>query len=238
MEARQGHLGGVGSGGVERGDGLGAAVSEQVSVMTAGWMLVSCLEQSCEQRDRWWPRFQALPCRMRFVVAGDDSAADLHRRYGEMLARADGVPVGGGGRVDEDRVPMAALLTLVHDAKCLVDDKNLGVEDLLVGVEVEAATRPATGWLPDAGRFWLAIAQAQAVRPNGVATSPLMRGSQGPCSLLDNDTPGEVAASAPLLCLDRLSRTEGGCYSEVGGEGGTHPCGGLLRAFSTAESGV
>ena len=61
------------------------------------------------------------------------------------LARADGVPVDGSGRVDEDRVPVAALLALVHNAKCLVDGENLGIEDLLVGVEVEAAARPATG---------------------------------------------------------------------------------------------
>ena len=72
----------------------------------------------------------------------------FHRRDGEALAWAHDVgphSVDGEGRVDEERMPVTALLALAHDAKCLVDGKDLGVKDLLVRAEVEAASGPATG---------------------------------------------------------------------------------------------
>ena len=85
------------------------------------------------------------PSGFHFFVAGEDSVAELHRCDGEALAWAHGVgshPVDDGG---EDRVPVAALLALVYDAKRLVDCENLGVEDLLVYAEIEVAAGSATG---------------------------------------------------------------------------------------------
>ena len=54
-------------------------------------------------------------------------------------------PVNGSGQVDEDHVAVTALPALVHDAECLVNGEDLGVEDLLVGAGAEAAAGPATG---------------------------------------------------------------------------------------------
>ena len=79
------------------------------------------------------------------IVSVKDPAADFHRRYGEALARADGVcpyPVDGGRGVREDCVPVSALLSLVEDTKGLVDGVSLRIENLFVGTEVEASPSP------------------------------------------------------------------------------------------------
>ena len=52
------------------------------------------------------------------VATCEHSLTDLHHCDGETLARALGPQlVGGGGRVDEDRLAVAALLGLVHNCK-------------------------------------------------------------------------------------------------------------------------
>ena len=88
------------------------------------------------------------PADGHFVVAGKDLVTDLHHhRDGEALAWAYDVgphSVDGGGRVDEECMPVIALLALIYHAKCLVEGENLGVKDLL-RAEMEVATGPATG---------------------------------------------------------------------------------------------
>ena len=49
-------------------------------------------------------------------------------------------PGDGGGGVDEHRVPVATLLSLIEGVECLVDGEGLRVKDLLVGLEMEAAS--------------------------------------------------------------------------------------------------
>ena len=82
------------------------------------------------------------PANGHLVVPGENPDTDLHCRDGKTLAWAQGVgphSVDGGGQVDEGRIVVAALLTLVHDAERLVDGENLSVEDLLVRAKVETA---------------------------------------------------------------------------------------------------
>ena len=54
------------------------------------------------------------------------------------------VAADGDGRVDEDFVPVAALLVPVRGTKCLIDGKHLSIGDLFVRAEVEVAAGPAT----------------------------------------------------------------------------------------------
>ena len=82
------------------------------------------------------------------VVPGNDLAANLDSRDGEALALTQifsSHPADGGGRVDKNREAVAALLTLVYDSECLVDSKDLRLEDLLVYAEMEVPAGPATG---------------------------------------------------------------------------------------------
>ena len=79
------------------------------------------------------------------VVSDKGPVADLHRRYSEAQAWTKGVgphPVDGAGGVDEDRVPIAALLVPAQDPVRLVDYDCLANEYLIFCPEVNSASSP------------------------------------------------------------------------------------------------
>ena len=69
-----------------------------------------------------------------------------------MLARSDGVrpdTLNSPLRIQENGVTAAGLLSLVEDPQRPVDGKSLGVEDLFIAAQVEAATGPTPSCHPD-----------------------------------------------------------------------------------------
>ena len=92
----------------------------------------------------WYPVVCGDPVDGHLVVAGENSVADLHHRDGDALAWAQSVGSHSVYSGSKGRVPVAALLALVDDAKCLVDGERLSVEDLFVRAEMEAAAGLAT----------------------------------------------------------------------------------------------
>ena len=130
-------------------------------------------------RTRRPPRCRWDPPDGDIVVSCKDARAGLDSCHREPLARAEGIashPLDGGGGVDENRVLVPALLSLLKGAEGLVDGEGLYVEDLLVGAQAVAASGPPPRGVPDTSCPHPAAVLSRAVGPSSVPASPFAGG--------------------------------------------------------------
>ena len=139
-----------------------------------------------------------------------------------MLTWSDGVGPDALDRclgVRKDGEAVTSPWPLIESPQGLVGGENLGIENLLIVAQVEAAIRPAAVLpLPHASSSHLSCIETRSVRPNGAPGPPTAGSLKGRASLVNPNSTGEGTALAPDLWLDRLPAPGADRCSDPGGK--------------------